>query len=120
MKKVLFIAVLLLTTLGYSQKKVKPIAEYNTTEANITALTFSVDSEQGLKSINWNDVKEIFENNTNPKQLLKLTVEVDLPKSKNKMKASITIQEETKNIDKLIIRAKKVVSGLIKIINKNK
>ena len=121
MKILLFITALLLSTLGHSQNTVKPpFAEYNKTDVKITSLTFLVNSGDELKSINWNDIKDIFKHNTNPKQEVELVFKFDLSESKNKIKGEFKIQGENKNIDDLISRAKKGVRGLIKIINKHK
>jgi len=118
MKKLLFISALLFVTLGYSQKKEKPFATY-ISEPNITSLTFSVNSADELKTINWKDIKEIFSSNSK-NQKIELAFEFDLPKSKNKMKGSFKIGGISKDIDSLIKRAKKLVKGMIKTINKNK
>lgn len=119
MKKLFFLAVLLSVTLGFSQEK-NPDAVYNVSNLKVTSLTFSVDSVKELKTINWSDVKEIFENNDNPNQKIELTFKIDLPESKNKIKSSITIGGKSGKIDDLITSAKKGVKGLIRIINKNK
>ena len=120
MKKLLFLATFFLTISGYSQKKEKPIAEYNITDVKVTTLTFSVSTSKDLKSINWNDIKEIFKNNKNPKQEVELAFKFDLPESKNKISGEFKIRGKNKNLDDIIVRAKKGVKGLIKIMNKNK
>ena len=121
MKILLFITAFLVSTLGYSQNTVKPsFAEYNTTDVKITSLTFSVNSGNELKPINWNDIKEVFKHNTNPKQEVELVFKFDLSESKNKIKGEFKIHGENKNIDELISSAKKGVKGLIKITNKHK
>ena len=119
MKKLFFLAILLSVTLGFSQKK-NSDAVYSVSNLKVTTLAFSMDSVEELKTINWSDIKEIFENNKNPDQKIELTFKVDLPESKNKIKSSITFGGESGKIDDLIISAKKGVKGLIKIINKNK
>jgi hypothetical protein len=118
MKKLLFISALLFVTLGYSQKKEKPFATY-ISEPNITSLMFSVDSMGELKTINWKDIKEIFSSNSK-NQKIELAFEFDLAKSRNTIKGSFKVGGESKDIDNLIKRAKKLVKGMVKIINKNK
>ena len=119
MKKLFFLAVLLSVTLGFSQKK-NPDAVYTVSNFKVTTLAFSVNSVKELKTINWDNIKEIFENNKNPDQKIELTFKVDLPESKNKIKSSITFGGESGKIDDLILLAKKGVKGFIRIINKNK
>ena len=119
MKTILLLSALLLSTFSYSQKNEKPFAEFNTTDAKITGLTFSVDSAAELKSINWKDIKEVLSINKNPKHEVELVFEFDLPDSKNKISGEFKIHGENRNLDKLISRAKKGVKGLIKIINNN-
>jgi hypothetical protein len=120
MKKLFFLAAFFLTISSYSQKNEKPIAEYNFTDVKVTMLTFNVSASEDLKSINWNDIKEIFKNNKNPKQEVELAFKFDLPESKNKISGEFKIHGENRNIDDIIVRAKKGVKGLIKIMNKNK
>ena len=120
MKSLLYLATLFLTISSYSQKKEKPIVEYNFTDVKVTTLTFSVSTSEDLKSINWNDIKEIFKNNKNSKQEVELAFKFDLPKSKSKISGEFKIHGENKNIDNIILRAKKGVKGLIKIMNNNK
>ncbi len=118
MKKIFFITAILFVTLGFSQEKRKPLATY-TSETKITSLTFSVDSTEELKTINWKDIKDIFLNNSKT-QKIALTFEFDLPKSKNKLSGSFKVGGESQDIDDLIKRAKKLVKAMTKIINKNK
>ena len=77
MKKIITILLISLSTIIYSQ-------EDNTTaeikESNLTTLIFSVDSVKELKSINWNDVKEIFNENTNKKEKVVLGFKVRIKK----------------------------------------
>lgn len=118
MKELLLIVCFFSMTTGFAQIETKPIIAY-TSKDEITSLKFSVDTSNDLKTINWNGIKEIF-NDTNDNQLIKLEFEIDLSKSKNKMQASFKIQGKKETIDKLILRAKKGVKGMMKVINNTK
>lgn len=119
MKKLLFISALFLVSFGYGQEKEKPFIQ-KISDVKVTSLTFTIDSPEDLKSIDWKDIKEMFSYNTYDEQKIKFTFNYNLPKSKNKIKGSITIGGEQKDIESLIKRAKKMTKSLVKIVNKNK
>lgn len=85
--------------------------------SKITSLSFSVTSVKDLEQINWKDVKSIFENNK-PSENIALSFELDLKESKNKFKGKMEVSGETKNIDTLITKSKKIIQKLIKISKK--
>ena len=116
MKRIILLAAVFCST-ALNAQEVKSIVKDTSTQSNITTLTFSVDSSSDFESINWEDIKEVFENNSE-EQIVKLVFEIDLPKSKNKFKGSLTVSGESKKIDELLVRAKKRLKGLIKIIRK--
>ncbi|MDG2194944.1 MAG: hypothetical protein P8K77_08915 [Polaribacter sp.] len=118
MKELLLIVCIFSMTTGFTQTETKPIISY-TSKAAVTSLKLSIDGSNDLKTINWNDIKEIFKDN-NDDQLIQLELEIDLPKSKNKIQGSFKMQGERKNIDRLLLRAKKGIKGLLKVINNNK
>jgi hypothetical protein len=101
------------------KKKSKPNVTYNASILKVTNLTFSVDEVEELRSINWKDIKAIFEKNESDEKN-ELTFKINLPESKNKIKGSITFGGKSKNIDELIKSAKKGIKGLIRIMNNNK
>lgn len=111
MKKIITILFISLSSIIYSQ-------EDNTTaeikESNITTLIFSVDSVKELRSINWNDVKEIFNENTNKKEKVVLGFKVKNNKKNSnlKYKHSFQVEGELTDLNETI----KVVKKTIKII----
>lgn len=111
MKKIITILLISLSSIIYSQ-------EDNTTaeikESNVTTLIFSVDSVKELKSINWNDVKEIFNENTNKKEkiILGFKVKNNKKNSNLKYKHSFQVEGELTDLNETI----KVVKKTIKII----
>lgn len=118
-KKILFSFLFITSLLGFSQEK-KPNAVFDTTKVGVTSLQFSFTETEDLKSINWNDIKEIFNYNSDSEQFIELTFKVDLPESKNKVKGSFKIKGKQKEIDDLINRSRKMIKGLERIIKKNK
>ncbi len=111
MKKIITILLICLSSIMYSQ-------EDNTTaeikETNVTTLIFSVDSVKELKSINWNDVKEIFNENTNKKEkvILGFKVKNNKKNSNLKYKHSFQVEGELSDLSETI----KVVEKTIKVI----
>lgn len=90
-------------------------ATYSKDEVSqITALSYTTSSVKELESINWNDIKSIFESNK-PSEKIALSFELDLKASKNKFKGKMEVSGETKNIDSLIYKSKTIIMKLIKI-----
>jgi hypothetical protein len=85
----------------------------------IHTIKYAVSSQEELKAINWNDMKEIFKENK-PEDLIEFVFEVDLPESKNKFKSSMKVSGETKNIDSLIHQMKKGAKAISKLVSNNK
>ncbi|WP_299012754.1 hypothetical protein [uncultured Polaribacter sp.] len=83
--------------------------------AKITSLKFSADKVEELKKINWDDIKSIFATNK-PEQKIALGFALDLSKtSKDQFKCEITINDESKNIEDVIKKSKKMVKMMIKL-----
>ena len=122
MKKLTTVILLLCTTIVLAQhKKITLNESINTaTDVKISSMTFTVDTVKELESIDWNNVKAIFENNKD-EELIKLSFGIDLKKSSNK-KIAITgkfsVKGKSENIDDLIIKSKKGINGLIKLYKK--
>ncbi len=122
MKKLTTVILLLCTTIVLAQhKKIALNESINTaTDVKISSMTFTVDTVKELESIDWNNVKAIFENNKD-EELIKLSFGIDLKKSINK-KGAITgkfsVEGKSENIDDLIIKSKKGINGLIKLYKK--
>lgn len=99
-----------------AQEEKTNVSYFKNTEAKVTVLNFTSNSISELKSINWKDVKSIFDSNKS-EETIELSFEIDLKESKNKLKSSFRVTGETKNIDSLIVIAQKGLNGLIKMSN---
>lgn len=99
-----------------AQEEKTNVAYFKNTAAKITALNFTSSSITELKNINWKDVKSIFDSNKS-EETIELRFEIDLKESKNKLKSSFKVTGETRNIDSLIVIARKGLNGLIKMSN---
>ncbi|WP_439128043.1 hypothetical protein [Polaribacter sp.] len=114
MKK-LFTLFLLFISLLINAQDSKTKATYSKDEiSKITSLSYSSTSIKDLEKLNWNDIKTIFEGNK-PDEKIALSFELDLKESKNKFKGKMEVSGETKNIDSLIFKSKKIIKKLIKI-----
>jgi len=114
MKKLLTILLLTASIFVYGQEEKMSINILEDVERKVTSIKYSVNSATELENIDWKELKGLFDTNT-PEEKIALSFEVDLKESKYKFKASITITGETKNIDSLLIKAKKGVASIIKI-----
>ncbi|QOD60268.1 hypothetical protein H9I45_13085 [Polaribacter haliotis] len=90
-----------------------------TSEIKVTSVSYTVDTIEELKTIDWKNIKEAFENNK-PEEIIELNFGINLKESKYKVKSSIKISGESRNLDSLFFKAKKGVKSLIKISNKYK
>ncbi|TXD46394.1 hypothetical protein [Polaribacter sp. IC073] len=114
MKKLCTLLLLISSICSYSQEKKTAVSDTKNIETKGTSLKFSSNSVKELESIEWNDLKSVFESN-NEDEIVNLIFEIDLNESENKFKGSFTVSGKTKNIDALIVKAKKMVKGLINI-----
>lgn len=87
------------------------------TTSKVNSLSYMADKIEELESINWEDIKEMF-NNNNKNDTVELTFGIDFKKSKMKFKSSIKVSGEIKDLDSLIAKSKKGVVSLIKISKK--
>ena len=87
------------------------------TQSAITSIKYKVTSVKDAEEFNWKNVKQFFKDN-NEEEIVKLEFEIDLIKSDNNFKSSFVVSGETKNIDKLQVKAAKMLKGLIKISKK--
>lgn len=106
----------MVTLIGYGQNNMVSNS-IKSSETTITSLKYRVNSTQDIKTLNWNDVKSFFKKNK-ADDVIEIGFEIDLKESKNKFKGSFMVSGQTKNIDSLTKRAKKMLSGLIKISKK--
>ena len=88
-------------------------------EVKITSVSYAVNTATELQNINWKEIKEVFSSNKETEKI-ELTFALNYPNSKFKIKSSIKVSGETRDIDSLIYRAKKGVKSIIKISNKYK
>ena len=118
MKKLLFISLLLLSRIAFSQEK-KVISE-----SNFESIEITVDSLEEIDSIKWEDFKDIFKEN-NPESTISLKLAVKNIKNENLIgNFSIGVNGKSEQIDSLVDQLKKGVlkmKQLFKNINeKNK
>jgi hypothetical protein len=103
----------------HGQKEKTKFNSSENAETKVTSLKYSSNSIKDLETINWEDVKSIFESNKE-NEVIKMIFEIDLKESKNKFKSSINFSGATKELDSLIIRSKKMLHALIRIARRNK
>tara|TARA_R110001592_G_scaffold84828_3_gene250686 strand:+ start:110 stop:466 length:357 start_codon:yes stop_codon:yes gene_type:complete len=116
MKKLLTILFFTVTMFAHGQQDKNIVKEV---ESKITEMKYVANSVKELENIDWKKIKAVFDANKLEEKIA-LIFELELQQSKNNLKSSITISGETKNIDSLIIKAKKGVTSIIKISKKYK
>mgnify|MGYP007079509446 CR=1 FL=1 len=84
----------------------------------ITSIKYKVNSVKDAEEFNWKNVKQFFKDNKE-EEIVKLEFEIDLINSENNFKSSFVVSGETKNIDKIQVKADKMLKGLIKISKKH-
>ena len=103
MKKLLFISLLLLSRIAFSQEK-KVISE-----SNFESIEITVDSLEEIDIIKWEDFKDIFKDN-NPESIIFLKVAVKNVKNENLIgNFSIGVNGKSEQIDSLVDQLKKGV-----------
>lgn len=118
MKVILLILLLSFSFFAYSQKNNLSIINEKS-EVKITAVSYAVNSAKELQSIDSREIKEVFNSNKGSEKI-EMSFALNYPNSKYKIKSSIKVSGQTKDIDSLIFRAKKGVKSIIKISNKYK
>jgi hypothetical protein len=114
MKKTVTLLLLMCTIFVYGQEEQINEHTSKTITSKITEIKYAVNSVKELEIIDWKEIKAVFDANK-PEEKIALIFELALQPSKSNFKSSITISGETKNIDSLIIKAKKGVLSIIKI-----
>ena len=114
MKKLFTLLMLLVSLITSAQEEDTKVAYFKNEVSKITSLKMTSNSTQDLETINWKDIRSIFEYN-NPEEKIELSFELDLKESKSKFKSSISVVGETKKLDSLILKSKKYLKALIKI-----
>lgn len=115
MKTITLVLLLFSTSILFSQENKKN----DKSNVKVTSISYMVDDLEELENINWQDLREVFKNN-NDKETIEMSFGVSLKKSKHKLKSSIKVSGETKNLDSLIIKAKKGIKAISKISKKYK
>ena len=116
MKQLATLLFLFTFALSAAQEKNKYIED---TDVKVTSISYILDSPEKLESIDWETIKGMFEYNTESESI-EMSFGLNYMKSKHKFKSSITISGETKNLDSLIIKAKKGIKSIIQISEKYK
>ncbi|WP_272151676.1 hypothetical protein [Tenacibaculum aiptasiae] len=108
MKKTITSLLFCLSAIVYGQKDITTV---KVEENKVTSLIFSVDSVEELKTINWNDVKEVFKSNkdSNEKIALGFTVKKHKKNSKLKFKHSFKVKSELSDLDGTIEMTKRMI-----------
>jgi hypothetical protein len=117
MKRLLTLVLLSASLFGFGQEEKAKVASLRNSAANVTSIKYSTNSMIELETINWKEVKSIFESNKED-EIITMSFAIDLKESKNKFKSSITVSGESKHIDSLIIRSKKLVKAMINLSKK--
>lgn len=117
MKKLTTLFLLFISLLINAQESNTKAAYSKDEVSKITSLAFTSSSVKDLEKINWKDIESIFEHNK-PNEKIALSFELDLKDSKNKFKGKMEVSGESKNIDSLIYKSKKIIKTLIKISKK--
>lgn len=119
MKKLVSILLLSFAIYANAQNKSSQKQNIDNFDVKVTSVSYLVDSSKELESIDWKEIKNVFELNKQSEKI-ELTFGLNYKESKNKIKSSITVSGESKNIDSLIVKAKKGIKTIIKISNKFK
>jgi hypothetical protein len=108
MKKIITILLISMSSIIFSQEDVTT-AEIK--DSNVNSLIFSVDSIEELKSINWDDIKDIFKKNTDKdkKVILGFNVKNDDKNSSRKFKHSFEAKGKLSDMEETIEMTKKMI-----------
>ncbi|AOW18632.1 hypothetical protein LPB03_14720 [Polaribacter vadi] len=114
MKKLFTLLILLVSLITSAQEEDTKVAYFKNEVSKITSLKMTSNSTQDLETINWKDIRSIFEYN-NPEEKIELSFELDLKESKDKFKSAVTVGGHTEEIDSLITKSKKLIKMIIKL-----
>lgn len=122
MKNLATLVLLFFASITIGQHKSIAINESvnSNTDVKVTSMSYTVDSVNELETINWEDVKTIFENNKD-NETIKLSFAIKLQKPDNKkvsISGKFSVEGKSENIDDLIAKSKKGINGLIKLYKK--
>ncbi|CAM1373281.1 hypothetical protein [Tenacibaculum xiamenense] len=115
---ILIICFFLATKLIAAQEGNKHDAEIHFDNSKVNYLKFTVTSPDDFETINWNDLKEIVQNNKE-EDVVELEFEINLPKGKNIKKGNLSfkVKDTTKNMEKIIQKSKKGIKRISRITN---
>ncbi len=114
MKNILLLLAVLTSSFYCAQDK-----DINKEIIKVTKMAIEANSAEELETIDWKDIKEVFAYNTKNEDI-EMSFSLHFPKSKNNIKSSIKVGGKSKNIDSLIVKAKKGIKAIIKLANNNK
>jgi ATP-dependent Clp protease ATP-binding subunit ClpA len=117
MKRLLTLLLLSASLFGFGQQKKAKETHLRNLVTNISSIKYSTNSSKELETIDWKDVKSIFEYNEGD-EIITMSFAIDLKESKNKFKSEITVSGESKHIDSLIGRSKKIVKAMMNLSRK--
>lgn len=112
MKQITLIIVLFLSSISFAQNEFE-----NDFDTHISSISYTVNTIEELKSIDWNDLKALFSENDGEKEI-QIELELNLKESKNKFEGIISIKGKTKNLDTIIKRVINGANSFIKINDK--
>lgn len=115
MKKLIFTFILLFSILSFGQKANQ--IKKKTHISKVSSINFSFHTAQEIETIDWNDLKSMFDENKE-EDLIEIGFSLNLKKSKNNLRSSFRVGGLTKNIDSLLLVAKKGTSNLKRIATK--
>jgi len=117
MKRVLTLLLLSASLFGFGQEEKTNVEYFKNVAAKVTSLKYSSNSIKELETIDWKEIKSIFESHKED-EIITMSFEIDLKESKHKFKSEITVSGESKLIDSLIAQSKKRLKRMIKISKK--
>lgn len=108
MKKIITILLVSISGVIYAQEE---IVTAEVKENNVNSLIFSVDSIKELKSVNWDDIKDVFNENTDKdkKVILGFRVKNNKVNSDLKFKHSFEVKGSLSDLEGTIEMAKKMI-----------
>ncbi|WP_405564972.1 hypothetical protein [Polaribacter sp. Asnod6-C07] len=109
MKKVLLLVAILSSLFSFSQEN-----DNKEINVKVSKVAFEVNSPEELESKDWEDVKKVFSKNTENEKI-EMSFTLSYPESKYKIKSSIKVGGESRNIDSLILKSKKGIQSIIKL-----
>lgn len=109
MKKFLLLVAILASSFSFSQEQ-----ENKEIHVKVSKMAFEANSAEELETINWERIKRVFSENTENENI-EMSFTLSYPASKYKIKSSIKVGGQSRNIDSLILKSKKGIQSIIKL-----